>query len=57
MSTLAAADHDVVRSVECRWLDPAVETDAYYLPELIDAATQVEAVPAGCHRRHTTRFF
>jgi hypothetical protein len=33
---LAAADHDVVRSVECRWLDPAVESDAYYLRELID---------------------
>jgi hypothetical protein len=44
------------RVTECGSLDAVVKSCAY-LHELIDAATQVEAVPAGCHRRHTTRFF
>lgn len=34
--TLTAADHDVVRFVECHWLDAAVKRYAYYLRELID---------------------
>jgi len=36
VSTLTAADHDVVRFVECHWLDAAVKRYAYYLRELID---------------------
>ena len=35
VSTLAAADHDVVLSVECGFLDAAVKSYAY-LRELID---------------------
>jgi hypothetical protein len=38
VSTLAAADHDVVRSVECSWLHAAVKSYAYYLRELIDSS-------------------